>query len=351
MKKITVLFVAALVSTTAFSREQLRIVGSSTVYPFASYVAEEFGAVSRYPTPVVESTGTGGGMKIFCSDNSMASPDITNASRRIKVKEFYLCERNGVSDITEIMFGFDGIVLAQSAKNKKLNISKMQLLLAIAKLVPNKSGTGLVENPYQYWDQIDKTLPHRKISIYGPPLSSGTRDALEEIILQYQTEEMKVYRDAGLKGYRIIRSDGAYIPSGENDNLVVQKLTKDREAFAVFGYSYLMSNDDVISGVSINGVEPTGENIASKAYPISRSLYFYIKDSHVNKVPAMREYIEMFMSEVLIGSDGLLTEIGLIPMPGEMQKQYQVKAKEMTKLSLDELEQELQKRSIASISE
>ena len=194
-------------------------------------------------------------------------------------------------------------------------------------------------------------MPHRKITIYGPPLSSGTRDALEEIIMEYQTQDMKVYRDAGLKGYRIVRSDGVYIPSGENDNLIVQKLTKDRDAFGIFGYSYLMSNNDVITGISINGVEPTRENIATKSYPISRSLYFYVKNSHISKVPAMREYIEMFMNEELTGSEGLLIEIGLIPMSGKMLKHYQVKANEMNELSVDELEREQEQKKLASLSQ
>jgi len=210
--KIMIVILSLFVVTSLHARDQLKVVGSSTVYPFSSYVAEEFGSVSRYPTPVVESTGTGGGMKLFCSGNGLDTPDITNASRRIKVKEFHYCERNGVSDITEYMFGYDGIVIAQSNDNETFSISKRELLLAVAKLVPNKDETALIDNPYTYWNQINPELPKRKIVIYGPPLSSGTRDAFEEIVMQYQTEEMKVYRDAGLKGYRIIRSDGVIYP-------------------------------------------------------------------------------------------------------------------------------------------
>ena len=317
MKKLALLFTALVICSVAEARDQIKIVGSSTVYPFASYVAEEFGSVSRYPTPVVESTGTGGGMKLFCSDNSLNSPDITNASRRMKIKEFNLCERNGVKNITEAMFGYDGIVIAQSAEDEPMKLSKHELMLAVIKMVPNKSNSALIENPYRYWNEINPKLPHRKISVYGPPVSSGTRDAFEEMVLEYQTEEIKVYRDAGQKGYRIIRTDGVYIPSGENDNLIVQKLTKDKGAVGIFGYSFLEENSDTISGVAIDGFEPTAENIASKQYPISRSLYFYIKNDHIKDVPAMKEYIDMFLSNDLIGKEGLLSEIGLITLPEE----------------------------------
>ncbi len=318
MKKIWLFLCLALLCTSVSAREQVKIVGSSTVYPFASYVAEEFGSVSRYPAPIVESTGTGGGMKLFCSGNDLSSPDITNASRRMKVKEFNDCTRNGVTDITEVMFGYDGIVISQAIENKDFKLTKRELLLAVAKLVPNEKEDALIDNPYTHWDHINPDFPHREIKIYGPPVSSGTRDAFEEIVMEYQTEGMKVYRDAGLKGYRIVRTDGVYIPSGENDNLIVQKLSKDTEALGIFGYSFLVENTDTIKGISIDGVLPTTESISSQNYPISRSLFFYIKNSHIKDVPAMKEYIDMFLSEELIGEDGLLTEIGLIPMAPEL---------------------------------
>jgi phosphate transport system substrate-binding protein len=337
MRKIAIALILLLYAGGALARDQIQIVGSSTVYPFASYVAEEFGSVSRYPTPVVESTGTGGGMKLFCSGNTMDSPDIANASRPMRVKEFYLCNRNGVNNITEVKFGYDGIVIAQSVDNEDLNISKRELLLAIAKLVPNENNTGLIENPNQYWDQVNPKLPHRKITIYGPPLSSGTRDAFEEMVMEYQTEDMKVYRDAGLKGYRIIRTDGVFIPSGENDNLIVQKLTKDKDALGIFGYSYLAENGDLIKGVDIDGIAPTAKNISTKDYPISRSLFFYIKNDHVDAVPAMKEYIEMFLDPELIGKDGLLEEIGLIPMSDELIEETNHNASGLKRLSVEEL--------------
>lgn len=348
MKKLLFILLLCLLTGNAQARDQIKIVGSSTVYPFASYVAEEFGSVSRYPTPVVESTGTGGGMKLFCSDNGPDSPDIVNASRRMKIKEFNLCERNGVKNVTEVMIGFDGIVLAQSIDTQEMAISKKELLLAVAKKVPNKKGTGVIDNPYKYWNEINPKLPKRKISIYGPPVSSGTRDAFEEMVMQYQTEEMKVYRDAGLKGYRIIRSDGVYIPSGENDNLIVQKLTKDKNALGIFGYSFLIENTDSLMGTKIDNVNPTAENIASKRYPISRSLFFYTKNDHIKDVPAIREYMEMFVNVDLIGEEGLLTEIGLIPMLNVKIVHNQQQVEKLPRLSLADLEKPLDQSALAS---
>lgn len=338
MKKMLLALLAVCVSSPAFARDQIKIVGSSTVYPFSSYVAEEFGSVSRYPVPIVESTGTGGGMKLFCAGNEMSTPDIVNASRRMKIKELNLCLRNGVKDITEVMFGYDGIVIAQSNSNEGMNLSMEELLLAVAKQVPDASGNKLIPNPYTSWKQINPELPDRKITVYGPPVSSGTRDAFEEIVMQYQTEEMKVYRDAGLKGYRVIRTDGVYIPSGENDNLIVKKLEKDKTALGIFGYSFLAENEDVINAVSIGGVEPAPEKIASKEYPISRSLFFYAKNSHVKQVPGMKEYMEMFLDEEIVGFDGLLTEMGLIPLTEENLSESLIGLNEQQKLNKTALE-------------
>lgn len=345
MKKFSLILscilVGSMCASAVYAREQVKIVGSSTVYPFSSFVAEEFGSVSRYPTPVVESTGTGGGMKLFCMGNSMDTPDIVNASRRIKIKEFQFCNRNGVKKITEVMFGYDGIVIAQSKSDSDLAFTKKELLLAVAKLVPNKSGDGLIENPYQYWDEINSKLPHRKISIYGPPISSGTRDAFEEIVMQYQTEEMKVYRDAGQKGYRQIRSDGIYIPSGENDNLIVKKLTKDTDAIGIFGYSFLEENSDVIKGINVDGVAPTSETISNKSYPISRSLFFYVKNDRLDEIPAIQEYVDMFMNSEIVGEEGLLSEIGLIPMQKNLIDKNAKKVSERQSIKLEELEKDL----------
>ncbi|MCW8928804.1 MAG: PstS family phosphate ABC transporter substrate-binding protein [Gammaproteobacteria bacterium] len=346
---LSLLATTAIMATTinmAQARDQIRIVGSSTVYPFSSSVAEEFGATSKSPTPVVESTGSGGGMKLFCKGNGLDTPDITNASRRMKAKEFKLCEKNGVTDITEAVIGFDGIAIAQNKKNAELSLTKKHLLLAVAEEVPSKDGKSLVRNPYKRWNEIDSNLPDREIIIYGPPTSSGTRDAFEDMIMKGQTKKMDVYtslykkdkvKNKGYKKYHKVRQDGIYVPSGENDNLIVQKLSKNPAAIGIFGYSFLMENDDKVSAAKINDVFPTPENISSGKYPISRSLFFYTKNSHRKEVPAMDKYVELFMKEDMIGPDGILGEIGLIALPDERRNAIRASVMKNTKLTLDDL--------------
>jgi len=347
LKKIalSVLAVSAL-TVSVSARDQIKIVGSSTVYPFSSAVAEELGATTKYPTPVVESTGSGGGMKLFCAGNGMDTPDITNASRRMKTKEFKLCEKNGVTDITEAVIGFDGIAFAQAKSNKAFVVTKKQLMLAVAAEVPSKDGKSLVKNPYTRWNQIDSTLPNREIVIYGPPKSSGTRDAFEDMILKGQTKKMSVYTDLykadkkknkAYKKYKKIRTDGVYVPSGENDNLIVTKLNKNKAAFGIFGYSFLIENDDKVQGSKVNGISPTPDTISSGKYPIARSLFFYTKNSHASKVPAMAKYVDMFMSEDMIGSDGILGEIGLIALPDARRTALRSSVAKRAKLTLKEL--------------
>ncbi len=345
----------SLIATTAIvvssinmaqARDQIRIVGSSTVYPFSSSVAEEFGATSKNPTPVVESTGSGGGMKLFCKGNGLNTPDITNASRRMKTKEFKLCAKNGVTDITEAVIGFDGIAIAQNKSNKPLKLTKKHLLLAVAEEVPAKDGKSLVKNPYKRWNEIDSALPDREIIIYGPPTSSGTRDAFEDMIMKGQTKKMDVYtslykkdknKNKGYKKYHKVRQDGVYVPSGENDNLIVQKLSKNPAAIGIFGYSFLIENDDKVTAATINGIVPTPETISSGKYPISRSLFFYTKNSHRKDVPAMDKYVELFMKEDMIGPDGILSEIGLIPLPDDSREKIRASVAKYTKLTLDDL--------------
>ena len=347
IKKIalSVLAVTAL-TVSASARDQIKIVGSSTVYPFSSSVAEELGATTKYPTPVVESTGSGGGMKLFCAGNGMNTPDITNASRRMKAKEFKLCEKNGVTDITEAVIGFDGIAFAQAKSNAPFNVTKKQLLLAVAAEVPSKNGKKLIKNPYKKWSDIDSTLPNREIIIYGPPKSSGTRDAFEDMILKAQTKKMSVYtslykadkvKNKAYKKYKKIRTDGVYVPSGENDNLIVTKLNKNKAAFGIFGYSFLIENDDKVQGSKVNGVIPTPDTISNGKYPISRSLFFYIKNSHASKVPAMSKYVDMFMSEDMIGKEGILGEIGLIALPNDRRNALRNSVSKRTKITFEEL--------------
>ncbi|MDC9729409.1 MAG: PstS family phosphate ABC transporter substrate-binding protein [Methyloprofundus sp.] len=339
----SVLTVAAV---TASAAEQIKIVGSSTVYPFSSSVAEEFGATTKNPTPIVESTGSGGGMKLFCKGGDANTPDITNASRRMKTKEFKMCAENGVTDITEAVIGFDGIAIAQNKNNAPLKVTKKQLLLAVAEEVPAKDGSGLIRNQYKNWNQIDSSLPDREIIIYGPPTSSGTRDAFEDMIMKGQTKKMDVYtslykadkvKNKAYKKYHKIRQDGVYVPSGENDNLIVQKLDKNPAAIGIFGYSFLMENDDKVSAATVEGVLPTPDTISSGAYPISRSLFFYVKNSHRASVPAIDQYVELFMNENMIGPDGLLSELGLIALPEARRAAIRAGVMQHKKLTLDDL--------------
>jgi len=317
---------------TAQARDQIRIVGSSTVFPFASYVAEELGATTKWPTPVIESTGSGGGMKLFCAGNGLDTPDITNASRRMKTSEFERCQENGVKDITEAMVGYDGIAFAESNTNDDINLTREQIALALLEKVPQDGK--LVENPYKKWSDIDSSLPNREIRVYGPPTTSGTRDAFEELVLEAATEEMDAF---GGEGYTNIRKDGAYIESGENDNLIVQKLQKDTDAFGIFGYSFLEENGDKLIGASIDGVAPEPEAIGSGEYPVSRSLWFYIKNSHADDVPAMNDYVKLFMSDKMISDLGYLKGIGLIPMPQDLLEDWQKKVSDRKQLELSDL--------------
>ncbi|RTR05237.1 PstS family phosphate ABC transporter substrate-binding protein [Halomonas nitroreducens] len=315
--KTTVIAAAVMgVAGVAQARDQVRIVGSSTVYPFASYVAEEFGATTDYPTPVIESTGSGGGLRLFCNGVGDDTPDITNASRRMKPSEFERCEENGVTDVTEAFIGYDGIAFAQSSANQTMDVTREQIFLALAAKVPVDGE--LVDNPYTQWSDIDASLPDREIAVYGPPTTSGTRDAFEELVMEAASEDMEAYGD---EGYTDIRADGAFIDAGENDNLIVQRLAENTDAFGIFGYSFLEENADTLIGSSIDGVEPTPEAIGSGEYPVSRSLFFYVKNQHADAVPAMYEYANMFMSEQMVGDLGYLKGIGLIPAPVEMREQ------------------------------
>ncbi|MDY0195062.1 MAG: substrate-binding domain-containing protein [Sulfurovaceae bacterium] len=302
------------------SKNQIKMVGSSTVYPFASAVAEELGAIGGVPTPVVESTGTGGGMKMFCA--AKGSPDITNASRQMKAKEYEECQKNGITNITQAQIGYDGIVLAQDKSNAPMNLTRMQIFLAVADEVPSKDGKTLIKNPYKKWSDIDASLPNRPIMVYGPPKSSGTRDSFEEMVMQHFTEkELKdVYEAAGYKKYSRVRTDGVYVDSGENDNLIVQKLTKDKNAIGIFGYGFLEENANKIVGSIVDGSTPTPENIASGKYPISRSLFFYVKNDNRAATTAIDQYVELFMSEKMIGDRGNLKKLGLIPLEKSARK-------------------------------
>jgi len=332
--KTTVIAAAVMsVAGVAQARDQIRIVGSSTVYPFASYVTEEFGALTNYPTPVIESTGSGGGIRLFCNGVGEGTPDITNASRRMKPSELERCEENGVTDITEAKIGSDGIVLGLAASNEPIDLTLEQIFLAVAAQVPDDGE--LVDNPYTNWSDIDASLPDRAISIYGPPSTSGTRDAFEELVMEAASAEMDIY---GEEGYTDIRTDGVYIDAGENDNLIVQRLAEDTGAFGIFGYSFLEENPDTIMGATIGGVAPEVDAISSGEYPVARSLWFYLKNQHADEVTPMYEYANMFMEDQMIGSDGYLVDIGLIPLPEAEREQARQKVADRVKLVAADLE-------------
>lgn len=324
MKKVLISGVATLALASALNAADLRLAGSSTVYPFSSFVAEEYAAVKNIKTPIVESLGTGGGFKVFCEGTT----DISNASRAMKSSEFDTCKKNGVTDIVGVMIGYDGIVLAQNKTNAPLNISKEELFLALAKEIPQNGK--LVPNPYTNWNQINKNLPNRKISVYGPPSSSGTRDTIEELVMIDVSKKKPEYKGE----YKTIRQDGAYIPSGENDNLIVSKLTIDKDAFGLFGYSFLVSNADKITATDIDGIKADEKNIAAGKYELARSLYIYI-NAKKNPKEAF-EFAELYMSDDLAKNGGELQKIGLVPLDDKTLKASQDHIKDK-KILNDEL--------------
>lgn len=335
------LLTAAAVAVVGFAaeakaRDQIRIVGSSTVFPFSTVVAEQFGSRSGMRTPVVESTGTGGGIKLFCAGVGEQHPDITNASRRIKASEVEACAKNGVKEITEVKIGFDGIVVANSKRGPKMNVTIPQLWLALAKEVPQ--GGKLVPNPYRSWNEIDPGLPAERIEVLGPPPTSGTRDAFVELVLDHgcaEFPEIKALDENARKAAcQTVREDGAWIDAGENDNLIVQKLEANPAAFGVFGFSFLDQNIDRLQGSSVAGAAPSFENIADGQYPVSRSLFFYVKNAHVGVIPGIREYIAEFTSEAAMGEDGYLADKGLIPLPDDERAQVTEQAMKLTPLTM-----------------
>jgi phosphate transport system substrate-binding protein len=294
----------------AAARDQIQIVGSSTVFPFTTAVAEKLGQGGQFKTPVVESTGTGGGMKLFCSGVGENTPDFTNASRAIKDKELADCKANGATPV-EIKVGFDGIVIANSKAGAMVDLTKEQIFKALAKNVAVDGK--LVPNPYVNWSDIDASLPATKIEVLGPPPTSGTRDAFVELVMiEACQDEVKA---ANEKACPEIREDGAYVEAGENDNLIVQKLEANANAFGIFGFSFLDQNADKLQGHKVDGVEPTFENIASGDYGVSRSLFIYAKKEHVGVIPGMAEFIAEYTSEGAWGPDGYLADKGLIPLP------------------------------------
>ncbi len=356
------------------ARDTISIVGSSTVYPFATVVAERFGRSTGFKTPKIESTGSGGGLKLFCKGVGTNTPDITNSSRRIKKSEFDDCQANGVTEIVEVLIGYDGIALANASNAPTFEMSLKDVYLALGKDIPGPDGR-LIPNPNKTWKDVNPSLPATRIEVLGPPPTSGTRDAFAELALGGGAEAipaLKALRDLGAdqeteirqalaqlgmpagvydalkeqkgkapKGEDLfntiayaVREDGAYIEAGENDNLIVQKLAANPDAMGVFGFSFLEENGDMVHGAVIDGVNPTFETISDGDYPIARPMYFYIKKAHVGKIPGIQEYALEFASAKAMGEDGYLSDKGLIALSDEELAEVEANLRNMNTLSM-----------------
>ena len=337
---VTVLFMIASFGLANAARDYINIVGSSTVYPFATVVAEQFGKSTSYKTPKIESTGSGGGFKLFCAGVGVEHPDITNASRAIKKSEFDTCVANGVKEIVEVKIGYDGIVLANSKETAPLKLTRKDIFLALAKDVPDPSDAEkLVPNPYKTWQDVNPALPAKSIEVLGPPPTSGTRDAFVELAMEEGAKAfawIKALKDKKkfVAIAHTIREDGAYVEAGENDNLIVQKLEANPDAVGIFGFSFLDQNMDKLQGSFVDGVQPTFDAIADGEYPVSRPLFFYVKKAHAEVIPGIKEYLQEFTSEKAWGPDGYLTEKGMIPMPDAERTKYRTDVEKLQNLML-----------------
>lgn len=320
----TTTILAASVSA-AQARDQIRAVGSSTVYPFTSAAAEQFGKGGKFKTPIVESTGTGGGFKLFCAGTGEANPDINNASRPITESEVALCKTNGVSNVIEVPIGYDGIVIANAKGAQQFALTKKQIFTALARELPGKDGK-LAANTFLKWNEIDPALPAAAIEVYGPPPTSGTRDAFVELVMEEGCKEFPEFEVAipdkkeRNKACGLLREDGRYIEAGEDDNLIIQKLVNNKAALGIFGYSFLEENKGKVQGSKIDGVLPDMKSIESGEYKVSRSLYVYVKGEHVGKIPGIAEFIDSLVGDAAIGPDGYLTAKGLLPLHAEAMK-------------------------------
>lgn len=325
--KLAVLFALSLyivshVANAQSARDSISIVGSSTVYPFTTTVAEQFGRQGKFKTPKVESTGTGGGIKLFCNGVGPQYPDVANASRKMKPAEFATCAQNGVKEIVEVKIGFDGLTIAESKKGKLNELTRKDVYLAVAKQVPNPSNpTELIANPYKTWKDVNPSLPAVKIEVLGPPPTSGTRDSFAELFMEAGCQQyawIKAMKDVDEKRYKricqTVREDGAYIEAGENDNLIVQKIEANPTALGIFGYSFLIENEDKLKGMKIDSIAPSFETIASAKYPTSRPLFIYVKKAHIGVIPGLREFVNEYVSDKAIGAEGYLTDRGLVPL-------------------------------------
>jgi phosphate transport system substrate-binding protein len=322
-------------------RDYVYVVGSSTVYPFATVVAERFGRSSEFKTPKIESTGSGGGLKLFCDGVGVDYPDVTNSSRAIKASEVETCAANGVTEIIEVKIGYDGIVFANAIGADTMTLSRQDIFLALAKEVPGEAEGELIENPYQTWADVNPELPAIKIEVLGPPPTSGTRDAFVELAMEggcKATPWIAALKKTDSNRYKTIchtiREDGVFVEAGENDNLIVQKLQANPDAFGIFGFSFLDQNMEKVKGSLVDGVAPTFDAIADGDYPVSRPLYFYVKKAHVDVIPGLRGFLREFTSERAWGEEGYLSDRGLIPMPDDERSQVAADVRNLTPLSM-----------------
>lgn len=346
-KSFSLLLVAALgvtISAGAFAqsgRDYVYVVGSSTVYPFATVVAERFGRGTEFKTPKVESTGSGGGLKLFCDGVGVDHPDVTNSSRAIKQSEVDSCAANGVTEIIEVKVGYDGIVMANALNAESVALSRADIFMALAKEVPGASDGELIENPNETWADINPALPDVRIEVLGPPPTSGTRDAFVELAMEGGCKSVAwiaALKKTDKNRYKAIchtiREDGAFVEAGENDNLIVQKLEANPNAFGIFGFSFLDQNMEKVKGALVDGVAPTFDAIADGDYPVSRPLFFYVKKAHVDVIPGLRGYLREFTSERAWGEEGYLSDRGLIPMPDDERGEVAAAVRDLTPLSL-----------------
>ena len=322
-------------------RDYVYIVGSSTVYPFATVVAERFGRGSEFKTPKVESTGSGGGIKLFCDGVGVDYPDVANSSRAIKRSEVDACAAKGVTDIVEVKIGYDGIVIANAIGGKSVNLTRADIFMALAKEIPGEVEGQLVENPNKTWADVNPALPAARIEVLGPPPTSGTRDAFVELAMEGGCKSVAwiaALKKTDKNRYKAIchtiREDGVFVEAGENDNLIVQKLEANPNAFGIFGFSFLDQNMEKVKGAMVDGVSPTFDAIADGDYPVSRPLYFYVKKAHVDVIPGLRGYLREFTSERAWGEEGYLSDRGLIPMPDEERGEVAADVRDLTPLSL-----------------
>ncbi len=348
-KSTALILLASAVFATTFAsnanaqagRDYIYIVGSSTVYPFSTVVAERFGRGTEFKTPKVESTGSGGGLKLFCDGVGVDFPDVANSSRAIKQSEIDACASNGVTDIVEVKIGYDGIVFANAINSIDINVSRADIFLALAKEVPGVEPGKLIANPYKTWADVNPELPNVRIEVLGPPPTSGTRDAFVELAMEggcMSVDWIAALSKTDSDRYRAIchtvREDGAFVEAGENDNLIVQKLEANPNAFGIFGFSFLDQNTEKVKGAAIDGVIPTFDAIADGDYPVSRPLYFYVKKAHVDVIPGLRGFLREFTSERAWGDEGYLSDRGLIPMPVEERGEIAANVRNLTPLTM-----------------